>query len=83
MFPTVSRCASLISLFKEAATKLPQSRVDREIAEHELIDRLFAFWDTSYRGALSFQVGLAVHDIASHIDGIAGSDQWGGWRYVQ
>jgi hypothetical protein len=26
------------------------------MAEHEFIDRLFYFWDTSCRGALSFQV---------------------------
>lgn len=35
-------------------------RVDREVAEHEFIDRLFFFWDTSYRGSLSFQVSIAV-----------------------
>lgn len=35
-----------------------QTRVDRETVEHEFIDRLFAFWDTSYRGSLSFQVLL-------------------------
>ena len=29
---------------------------DREVVEHELIDRLFFFWDTSRRGSLSFQV---------------------------
>ncbi|GJJ11457.1 hypothetical protein Clacol_005690 [Clathrus columnatus] len=34
-----------------------QERVDRQLAEHELIDRLFYFWDFSRRGALSFQVG--------------------------
>ena len=33
-----------------------QQRVDREVADHELVDRLFVFWDYSYRGALSFQV---------------------------
>jgi len=33
-----------------------QQRIDREVAEHELIDRLFFFWDTSCRGSLSFQV---------------------------
>ncbi len=33
-----------------------QQRVDREVADHEFIDRLFLFWDYSYRGALSFQV---------------------------
>lgn len=33
-----------------------QQRVEREVAEHEFIDRLFFFWDTGFRGALSFQV---------------------------
>jgi hypothetical protein len=33
-----------------------QQRVDREVADHEFIDRLFLFWDYSCRGALSFQV---------------------------
>lgn len=37
-----------------------QERVDREVAEHEFIDRLFYFWDTSCRGALSFQVSVYV-----------------------
>lgn len=37
-----------------------QERVDRTIAEHELIDRLFFFWDTSCRGALSFQVSALL-----------------------
>lgn len=32
-----------------------KQRVDREVADHELIDRLFFFWDIAYRGALSFQ----------------------------
>ncbi|RDX54206.1 TBC-domain-containing protein [Lentinus brumalis] len=45
-----------------------QQRVDREVAEHELIDRLFYFWDTSYRGALSFQ------DIVSGLDGVMFND---------
>ncbi|KIL62293.1 hypothetical protein M378DRAFT_165822 [Amanita muscaria Koide BX008] len=31
-------------------------RVDKDVAVHELIDRLFYFWDASCRGALSFQV---------------------------
>lgn len=35
-----------------------QERIDREVAEHEFIDRLFYFWDTSCRGALSFQVSF-------------------------
>lgn len=38
--------------------KLGLERIDREVAEHELIDRLFFFWDESCRGALSFQVSL-------------------------
>lgn len=29
--------------------------MDRRIAEHELIDRLFFFWDRDHKGALSFQ----------------------------
>ncbi|KAI0700129.1 TBC-domain-containing protein [Cerioporus squamosus] len=45
-----------------------QQRVDREIADHELIDRLFFFWDTSYRGALSFQ------DLVSGLDGVMFND---------
>ncbi|KAG6331013.1 hypothetical protein ID866_8074 [Astraeus odoratus] len=45
-----------------------QQRVDREVAEHELIDRLFFFWDTSCRGSLSFQ------DLVSGLDGIMFSD---------
>ncbi|KAL4062363.1 rab-GTPase-TBC domain-containing protein [Scleroderma citrinum] len=45
-----------------------QQRIDREVAEHELIDRLFFFWDTSCRGSLSFQ------DLVSGLDGIMFSD---------
>ncbi|KAF9266678.1 TBC-domain-containing protein [Marasmius fiardii PR-910] len=45
-----------------------QQRVDREIAEHEFIDRLFYFWDTSCRGALSFQ------DLVSGLDGVMFND---------
>ena len=30
------------------------------MAEHEFIDRLFYYWDTSHRGALSFQVSVAL-----------------------
>lgn len=33
-----------------------QRRVDREVVEHEFIDRLFYFWDVGCYGALSFQV---------------------------
>ncbi|CCM02603.1 uncharacterized protein FIBRA_04706 [Fibroporia radiculosa] len=45
-----------------------QQRIDREVAEHELIDRLFLFWDTSYRGSLAFQ------DIVSGLDGVMFND---------
>ncbi|KAI0761790.1 TBC-domain-containing protein [Trametes elegans] len=45
-----------------------KQRVDREVAEHELIHRLFYFWDTSYRGALSFQ------DLVSGLDGVMFND---------
>ncbi|KAH0582404.1 hypothetical protein H2248_010348 [Termitomyces sp. 'cryptogamus'] len=45
-----------------------QQRVDRKIAEHEFIDRLFFFWDASCRGALSFQ------DLVSGLDGIIFND---------
>lgn len=38
------------------------------MAEHEFIDRLFAFWDTAYRGALSFQ------DLVSGLDGVMFND---------
>ncbi|KAF7309407.1 hypothetical protein MIND_00311500 [Mycena indigotica] len=43
-------------------------RIDREVAEHEFIDRLFFFWDTSCRGALSFQ------DLISGLDGVMFND---------
>ncbi|KAF7289041.1 hypothetical protein HMN09_01352300 [Mycena chlorophos] len=43
-------------------------RIDREVAEHEFIDRLFFFWDTSCRGALSFQ------DLVSGLDGVMFND---------
>ncbi|KAF8622504.1 hypothetical protein AX15_006951 [Amanita polypyramis BW_CC] len=43
-------------------------RMDREVAEHEFIDRLFYFWDTSCRGALSFQ------DLVSGLDGVMFND---------
>ncbi|KIM22819.1 hypothetical protein M408DRAFT_277951 [Serendipita vermifera MAFF 305830] len=45
-----------------------QERVDRRIAEHEFIDRLFFFWDTNHTGALSFQ------DLLNGLDGIMFSD---------
>ncbi|KAI0272423.1 rab-GTPase-TBC domain-containing protein [Gloeopeniophorella convolvens] len=45
-----------------------QQRVDRDVADHELIDRLFFFWDYSYRGALSFQ------DLVTGLDGVMFND---------
>ncbi|KAI0048786.1 TBC-domain-containing protein [Auriscalpium vulgare] len=45
-----------------------QQRVDREVAEHELIDRLFYFWDFSFRGSLSFQ------DLVTGLDGVMFND---------
>ncbi|KIK07869.1 hypothetical protein K443DRAFT_86394 [Laccaria amethystina LaAM-08-1] len=45
-----------------------QQRIDREVAEHEFIDRLFFFWDTSCKGALSFQ------DLVSGLDGVMFND---------
>ncbi|KAI0255728.1 TBC-domain-containing protein [Lactifluus subvellereus] len=45
-----------------------QQRVDREVADHELMDRLFFFWDYSCRGALSFQ------DLVTGLDGIVFGD---------
>lgn len=45
-----------------------QQRIDREVAEHEFIDRLFFFWDAACRGALSFQ------DIVSGLDGVMFND---------
>lgn len=41
---------------KQAIVTTFQERIDRQVAEHELIDRLFYFWDTSCRGSLSLQV---------------------------
>ncbi|EJD07449.1 TBC-domain-containing protein [Fomitiporia mediterranea MF3/22] len=45
-----------------------QERIDREIADHELIDRLFFFWDSSCRGTLSLQ------DIVDGLDGVMFND---------
>ncbi|KAH8104027.1 TBC-domain-containing protein [Cristinia sonorae] len=45
-----------------------QERNERILADHELIDRLFYFWDTSFRGALSFQ------DIVSGLNGVMFND---------
>jgi hypothetical protein len=48
-----------------------QQRIDRKVAEHEFIDRLFFFWDTSCRGALSFQVswllGFLLLQMLTHV----------------
>lgn len=64
-----------------------QQRVDREVAEHEFIDRLYFFWDTSCRGALSFQVHFVLsravgrthlfallQDLISGLDGVMFND---------
>ncbi|KAG2122666.1 rab-GTPase-TBC domain-containing protein [Suillus cothurnatus] len=45
-----------------------QQRIDCEVAEHELIHRLFYFWDTSCKGSLSFQ------DLVSGLDGVMFND---------
>ncbi|KAF9063947.1 rab-GTPase-TBC domain-containing protein [Rhodocollybia butyracea] len=45
-----------------------QQRIDRDVAEHEFIDRLFFFWDTSCCGALSFQ------DLVHGLDGVMFND---------
>ncbi|KAH9975804.1 rab-GTPase-TBC domain-containing protein [Lactifluus volemus] len=45
-----------------------QQRVDREVADHEFMDRLFFFWDYSCRGALSLQ------DLVTGLDGIVFGD---------
>ncbi|EJU03585.1 TBC-domain-containing protein [Dacryopinax primogenitus] len=49
-------------------------RIDRTVAEHELINRIFFFWDVSHRGALSFQDivtglnGVMFNDLMSNIE---------------
>ncbi|KZS94383.1 TBC-domain-containing protein [Sistotremastrum niveocremeum HHB9708] len=45
-----------------------QERVDREVADHELIDRIFFFWDSSRCGALSFQ------DLVTGLNGVMFND---------
>lgn len=52
-FQVVLRSLCLMSRLL-TSTRIKQ-RIDREVAEHELIDRLFYFWDTSCKGSLSFQ----------------------------
>lgn len=42
-------------------------RVDRKIAEHEVINRIFFSWDRSMRGSLSLQ------DIVTGLGGIMGA----------
>lgn len=65
--------------------RLGLERVDREVAEHELIDRLFYFWDVNCRGALSFQVSL-YHFVglpSSNMFYFVGSGFGIGWCNVQ
>ncbi|KAL5492303.1 hypothetical protein ACEPAI_3750 [Sanghuangporus weigelae] len=45
-----------------------QERVEREVADHEVIDRLFFFWDMSCRGTLSLQ------NIVDGLDGVMFND---------
>ncbi|CAG7851504.1 Putative GTPase-activating protein AN11010 [Serendipita indica DSM 11827] len=45
-----------------------QERVERRVAEHEFVDRLFFFWDINHNGALSFQ------DLVNGLDGIMFND---------
>jgi Ca2+-binding EF-hand superfamily protein len=52
-----------------------QARVDRELPEHELIDRLFFFWDQSNRGALTFQDVVTGLDVVLHND-LMGNIEW-------
>jgi TBC1 domain family member 8/9 len=47
---------SLVLFWPRSSTVSLQRRIDRDVADHEFIDRLFVLWDTSYRGSLSFQV---------------------------
>jgi hypothetical protein len=34
--------------------------IDRQPADHQFIDKIFAAWDTSLQGSLSFQVRLVT-----------------------
>ncbi|KAJ9103840.1 hypothetical protein QFC21_002302 [Naganishia friedmannii] len=45
-----------------------QQRVTRRVAEHELVDRIFYWWDTSHKGSLSLQ------DVVLGLDKVC----WGG-----
>lgn len=38
-------------------------RVQREVAEHDLIGRIFYYWDRQARGALSLQVRVSSEDL--------------------
>jgi len=63
-----------------------QQRIERVVAEHEFIDRLFYFWDTGCHGALSFQVccdnqqlasrilRILIQDLISGLDGVMFND---------
>ena len=53
-----------------------QQRVDREVAEHEFIDRLFYFWDISYRGSLSLQVCPLLSPLNLSSRSISGPGVW-------
>ncbi|KAG8706436.1 hypothetical protein FRC08_001075, partial [Ceratobasidium sp. 394] len=50
-------------------------RVQREIAEHELIGRIFYYWDRQARGALSLQDLVLGLDEVMHND-LMGNIQW-------
>ncbi|KDQ19109.1 hypothetical protein BOTBODRAFT_484142 [Botryobasidium botryosum FD-172 SS1] len=45
-----------------------QERYDRRVADHDLINRLFYFWDTQDRGTLTFQ------DLVTGLDGVMFND---------
>ena len=45
-----------------------QRRVQRKVAEHELVDRLYYFWDVAGTGALSLQDVVSGLDVVCHSD---------------
>ncbi|KZT70826.1 TBC-domain-containing protein [Daedalea quercina L-15889] len=53
---------------EKVVTNGVSSRIERDVADHELVDRLFFFWDTSFRGALSLQ------DLVNGLDGVMFND---------
>jgi hypothetical protein len=59
-------------------------RVHREIAEHDLIGRIFYYWDRQARGALSLQVSLFGHGGGQwkEVDWVVGSRAWVGRGYA-